>query len=90
MTEEHELRVPFKEVSRVVIACKCGAEITLDLTQKAHLEIDWKTKNLECPICRNKFDSNLKAALNDLSGWYFNAEKSEEQVFFRIRKSAMS
>jgi len=41
MAEEKELRVPIGEVSRIAVECKCGAEVTLDLSKPDHLTINW-------------------------------------------------
>ncbi len=83
MTEQKELRIPSNEISRIVLECsKCGVEITMDMNKQG--ETPWKEKGLECPICHNKFDSNLKLALYFFGNWMAAVTQSGEKVSFRI------
>ena len=86
MAEEKELRVPIVEVSRVAVECKCGAEVTLDLSKPDHLTINWRDTAFECPICHYKFDNNLKNAFSDLSDCFVAAQESGEKIFFRLKQ----
>lgn len=82
MTELRELRIPFNEVSRIVLECKCGVEIGIDMNKQN--ETPWKEKGLECPVCHTKFDSSLRTALYFYSSWMDAIKKSGEKVSFRI------
>ena len=87
MTEQNEFRISANEAARIVLEYDCGAEISLDMTQPKYQEYDWKTKALECPICRKKFDSVLKFALDYFSMWLDAIQKSGEKIYFRIKNS---
>ena len=87
MTEERELLIPFNEFCRLVIKCKCGVEIVLDVSKKDKMEASWKEKGLACPVCHNEFDSQLRNGLYSFTHWLECIQNSGEKVSFRIKRT---
>ena len=82
MTEQRELRIPSTDLGRIIIQCKCGVEISVDMSKQR--EVLWKEKGFECPVCHKSFDSNLRNALHYFSLWLGYVDQSGESVSFRI------
>jgi hypothetical protein len=82
MVEQRELRIPVNETTRVVIECKCGVEISIDMGKQG--ETVWKEKSLECLVCHGKFDSSLRNALYYFTLWLAHLATSGEKVSLRI------
>ncbi len=90
MTEHVEIRIPYDDLRYVSVNCSCGTEITIDIaTKDKALPMEWEQKALRCTLCTQPFDSQLKAALANLSHWYMLVKDSGagNRVFFRVKKS---
>ena len=90
MTEEKELKIPFKDLTRIAVECECGTEITLgitdDWTKQIQKQEDW---NLKCPTCPRKLPESLCQAIFRYLTWYELAIKSKQTVFFRLKKNVV-
>lgn len=87
MTEEKELRIPFKDLSHICIECGvCQAEIIIDVANEKHRKIDWKHAKFACPVCSNLLDSQIRNALEGFVQWYECLVDSKQSVSFRIRR----
>lgn len=85
MTEIRELRIPYDDLTRVVIDCSCGTELSIDLPRA--LEQDWETKGLLCVVCGKSPDSQIKTGLNHLANWYSCTKDSGagKTISFRVK-----
>lgn len=89
MTEIKELRIPYDDLTRVVIPCsRCGLEIAIDITR---LQRDVKARSISCPICPNtRLDSQYGLVLDELVGWYDRLAQNKLTLSFRISRSLSS
>lgn len=84
MTEQIEVKIPFADLTHVVIECPdCGAEISLNISK--HQRIPDK-----CPGgCGHSMDSKFDEAFSRLREWHkcLNGSPIASKMFFRIKKS---
>jgi uncharacterized CHY-type Zn-finger protein len=86
MTEEREIRVPYKELTRQSVTCgKCQTEVTVDFMSKTAYQ---KGDTFECPLCHTAFDSRLLESFLRFQEWLECLEWMEickQDVIFRIK-----
>ena len=89
MTEQTELRIPFKDLTAVSVECEgCSAEINFDLQNtKWQPKAMKEEERLRCPICSHLFDEPLRVTLYYLALSQGEIRKSNQQLYCRIRKS---
>ena len=87
MTEETESRILFSDLTRVSFDCKqCGAEVTIDISNKDHVPVEDTDRPMKCSICGGDFDSRLRKSFSSLFTWRDEVEKSRHAVYFRIKR----
>jgi transcription elongation factor Elf1 len=87
MTEETEIRIPFRDLTRVAFACKeCGAEVTIDISNRKHLPVEDPDCLMKCSVCGRDFDSRLRATFSKLFEWYEDVDKTRHEVYFRLKR----
>jgi hypothetical protein len=86
VTEVTERRIEFKELNRMIVACKlCSAEVTIDISNQKQFEaIMAKRSQLACPVCDTEFDSSLPDAIGAFAIWHDRLFKAGHRVFFRV------
>jgi hypothetical protein len=89
MTEEHELRIPFKDLTKVVLECSnCSAELTIDISNTKQRTMS-SGQRKTCPACNHAFDSMSERAFDHIFKWYdcVLSAPFADKVFFRIKKT---
>lgn len=67
MTAEHYTRVPFVDLTHVVIRCRaCGAEGTVDITDERQARVWTGGRAMTCVGCGQQFPEIVKAAVANL------------------------
>ena len=88
MTEIHERRVSHKELTLLEFQCPhCKSEMTLDLTNTAHIEKLQSFASggqMGCTFCDHSFDSQFCTALAQFRHWFMALEAMNRKVTFRV------
>jgi hypothetical protein len=87
MTDRHERLVSHRELFLLTLRCpkqECGAEVTLNLTNKVHVARLDADELQSCFVCRTAYDSRFREALVKLSEWYRLATASGQEILFRV------
>ncbi len=87
MTETHERRISYKELTHLAFKCaRCGIEMSFDLKnadQKRRLSHSQVTA-LKCPSCEYEFDRYFMKSFQGLRNWLDDLSALECEIIFRL------
>jgi predicted RNA-binding Zn-ribbon protein involved in translation (DUF1610 family) len=87
MTESHESRIPWSDLTNIALPCpSCGAETIVNIADDRQHRIWDDGTVVMCGVCQHKFDNNnVKGALVRLREYLLLIKKSGLALTFRVR-----
>jgi hypothetical protein len=87
MTEQKEVRIPFSDLSSMVIECQVAPRFVLILLKTRRPTRTGIAICFPAPVCTRRVDDNLRLGFAPFIEWRNRVIASKKEIYVRLRDS---